>query len=250
LTFLNNTFSDLDLSPYQRDLANFKNEMQNYMNKKVYLLASVIEKIAPAGNALTHFISFFVIMPISFFYFLRDWKAMSSAIFECIPNRQRDICLEVAVVIRTSLQNFLGGQMYVALILSAYYTAALFAADLEDRVFFGILSGVASFVPCIGALFSFALVVFINATALTLTKLYMLVASYFVGQFLETYLLYPHFIGKKTKLHPLWILFSFFAGLELKGIIGVLMAIPLTAVARAVIVFAVDKFKSTQAYKQ
>jgi predicted PurR-regulated permease PerM len=73
---------------------------------------------------------------------------------------------------------------------------------------------------------------------------------YFVGQFIEGYVLYPRLVGRKINLHPLWVLFSFFAGINLGGITGVLIAIPSAAVIRSLMEFAIKKFKSTQAYKQ
>jgi predicted PurR-regulated permease PerM len=93
-------------------------------------------------------------------------------------------------------------------------------------------------------------VLFISVPTLTLTKLHVILAIYVAGQFIEGYILSPKFVGKRTGLHPLWILFSFFAGIQLGGIMGVLIAIPAAAVIRNLIKFAVHKFKASQAYKQ
>jgi predicted PurR-regulated permease PerM len=112
------------------------------------------------------------------------------------------------------------------------------------------MSGMFSFIPLVGALLSCLIIVFVSVPILTLSKLCIILATYFVGQFIEGYVLYPRFVGKKTGLHPLWILFSFFAGMKLCGIVGVLIAIPLAAVIRSLIGFSIDKFKATYAYKQ
>ncbi len=250
VSFINKTFSSVSISQHYIDISSVKIEIQQYLDKKVYILASIVEQIASKREAIASFFSFFIIMPISFFYFLKDWNHMNAYFYKCVPHQHRKIFSEISIMIRKTFKNFLNGQFYVAVALSIYYSISLLTVGTEHNVYLGILSGILSFIPFIGALFACILVLFISVPFLTMAKFYIIITIYFVGQFVEGYLLYPRFVGKKTGLHPLWILFSFFAGIELNGIIGVLIAIPSAAVIRNLIGFAIHKFKSTQAYKQ
>ena len=234
----------------QDDVNAFKKEMQKYLDKKVYIFASIVSKIASRGEEIRNFFSFFIVMPISFFYFLKDWDPMMEYIHGCIPQRHRHVFTTICKIVRKTLRNFLHGQFYVVAALSAYYTISLKLIGIEHYVLLGIISGVLSFIPLLGALLSCVLVMLMSSPMLTMMKLYVIMAIYFVGQFAEGYVLYPKFVGKKTGLHPLWILFSFFAGIKLQGVVGVLISIPSAAVIRNLIGFAINKFKSTQAYKQ
>ena len=189
-------------------------------------------------------------MPISLFYFLKDWNRMSDFIFSCVPIQHRRTLLEISYIIRRTVRNFLYWQFYIVFTLFAYYAATLRFVSVDNSMYLAIASGLFSFIPFIGCLFSCFLVIFVSIPVMTLSKFYSIVAIYFIGQFIEGYILYPHFVGKKTGLHPLWILFSFFAGVELKGIIGVLIAIPSAAVVRSLCSYAIRKFKATQTYKQ
>jgi predicted PurR-regulated permease PerM len=248
IEFFNNVFYSLNIS--SADLHNFKLEIQQYLDKKVYIFASIVEGIAAKRATIWNFLSSLMIMPLSFFYFLKDWTFIKKNVSECVPMRHRDTLMEVSVIIRKTLKNFLHGQFYVVVALSVYYSISLWGVGIDYHEILGIISGMFSFVPLLGALFSLFLVVFVSVPILTLTKLYIIIAVYFFGQFIEGYVLYPRFVGKKTGLHPLWILFSFFAGVELNGTVGVLIAIPSAAVIRNLLSFAIDKFKTTQAYKQ
>lgn len=249
ISYMNDTMYFVNID--QSDIHNFKHEMQKYLNKRMYIFASIVGKIASKGEQIRNFLSFFIVMPISFFYFLRDWNQMIKYIHNCIPQRNRDTFIMISKIIRKTLSNFLHGQFYVVTTLSAYYLIALWLMGVEHYAVLGIISGMFSFIPLIGALFSFVLVIFLSAPImLTATKLYVIMLIYFIGQFAEGYILYPKFVGKKTGLHPLWILFSFFAGIKLQGIIGVLISIPSAAVIRSLIGFAMEKFKTTQSYKQ
>ncbi|MDR1334688.1 MAG: AI-2E family transporter [Holosporaceae bacterium] len=249
ISFLNNSFSSLNIDQYHVDVANLEKELQEYLSKNIFMIGSLMDRLASTGNAIRNFVSFFLIMPISFFYFLRDWNKMTFLVRNCLPSRQREIFVAITVLIRTTFQKFFNGQFKIALVLALFYATSLYATGLSNYILLGITSGMSSFVPFVGAFFSFLLVILINAPLLTLAKMYLLIAIYMVGQFLESYLLYPHFVGKKVGLHPLWMMFSFFAGLQLGGIVGVLIAIPLTSVLRSLISFFISRLKVTPSYK-
>ncbi|MDR0677236.1 MAG: AI-2E family transporter [Holosporaceae bacterium] len=250
ISFLDRTFSSIDFMEYKPEIASIKLEIQKYLDQKVYILASIIGEIASRKDIIGSFFSFFVIMPVSFFYFLRDWNTLIFYIHNSIPKRQKYIVTEVSSIIRSTFSSFLHGQFYVAMILSVYYVSVLWLVGIKSYIYMGIISGLFSFIPFIGAVFSCILTVFVSTTTLNLTKFYIILATYSIGQLMEGYILSPKFVGKRTGLHPLWILFSFSAGIQLGGVTGVLLAIPLAAVIRNLIKFAIGKFKSSQIYKQ
>jgi predicted PurR-regulated permease PerM len=247
-SFLNNAFS---LSGgYGNEIKSLKLEIQKYLDQKIYIFASIMGEIASKREAITGFLSFLIITPISFFYFLRDWHDLTNYMHNCIPSRQKNTLLEATDIIRQTFTNFFHGQFYVVMILFAYYTLLLSLVKIDNYVYLGILSGLFSFIPSIGAVFSCILVIFVSVFTLTTTKLYMILTIYMAGQFIEGYILSPKFVGKRTGLHPLWILFSFLAGIQLWGVIGALIAIPLAAIIRNLLGFTMHKFKASQAYKQ
>lgn len=248
ISFMNDKFPSINIS--ESDIFSLKSEIQKFLDQKIYFLASVIEGLASRGKAITKFFSFFVVMPVSLFYFLKDWNRMRSFIFGCIPLQQRRAVVEIAYIIRKTVTSFFYWQFYIVFWLFVYYAATLSFVLEDSSTYLAITSGLLSFIPFIGCVFSCFLVVFVSIPVMTLTKFYCIIAIYFVGQFIEGYVLYPHFVGRKTGLHPLWILFSFFAGAELNGIIGVLIAIPSAAVIRSLCSYSINKFKATQAYKE
>jgi predicted PurR-regulated permease PerM len=250
VAFLNDTSNKTDMGYSFIDVNNLKIEMQKYLNQKIHIFASIIEIIASKGDIIKNLLSFIIIMPISFFYFLKDWHYMVQHIYECIPYRYKKTSVEISIIIKRTLRNFFHGQFYVVAFLSLYYSILLRLIGVEHYIALGMISGILSFIPTIGALFSCIVVIFISIPSINSMKLYMIFSAYFLGQIIEGYVLFPKFVGKKTGLHPLWILFSFFAGIQLKGTIGALLAIPSAAVIRSLVRFAVDKFKSSQEYKQ
>lgn len=248
INFLNE--ANISVDPSRPEFLNLKLEIQKYLDQKAHIIASIVEKVASKGNVIVGFFSFFFIMPISFYYFLKDWQKMSHFIYRMIPNRHKKIAVEAATIARTSLNSFFKGQFCVVGVLYVYYSLLLYLLGIKHFISLGFISGLFSFIPCIGAVFSFLMVIFVSLTYLTVTKIYILLAIYTIGQFIEGYILSPNLVGRKTGLHPLWILFSFFAGIELKGVVGVLIAIPLATVVRNLLYFIMAKVRSSQFFKE
>jgi len=68
------------------------------------------------------------------------------------------------------------------------------------------------------------------------------------GQALESYFLTPTLVGGKVGLHPVWIIFGMLAGAALFGFVGVLIAVPVTAVIGVLIRFATDRYLKSSYY--
>ena len=52
-----------------------------------------------------------------------------------------------------------------------------------------------------------------------------------VGQFLEGNMLYPKLVGQSININPVWLMFALFAFALLFGFVGLLLAVPLAAIA-------------------
>ena len=58
---------------------------------------------------------------------------------------------------------------------------------------------------------------------------------FIIGQFIESYYLTPKYIGKNVGLHPVIIIFSLLVGGNIFGLLGVLLAVPFTAILLSLI---------------
>ncbi len=250
LKFVDQFISSETMAPYQNEIESLKQELQKYSDQKLLILTSVLKEIVSQKNTIAGWMSFWIIAPVSFYYFARDWERFSSKVYNVIPRRQHELITEIFLIIRKSFRRFFHAQFSVVAVLFAYYSASLWAIGIDHSLFFGLFSGLLSFIPFIGAIISCFIVIFLSVSSLTVTKLWILIIVYALGQFVEGYILSPKFVGKGTGLHPLWILFAFFAGFKLLNILGVLISIPVIAMLRDLINFAIYKFKSSQLYKQ
>lgn len=124
------------------------------------------------------------------------------------------------------------GQVIIALILAVLFSAGFFLIDLRFSLLLGTLVGLLNLVPFLGTIF--AVVVVLPMAFLQpdggLAMLGLATAVMIVVQLAQDYFLTPRIQGRETGLHPMAIIVSlFFWGTALGGILGMILAIPLTA---------------------
>ena len=80
------------------------------------------------------------------------------------------------------------------------------------------------------------------------TSILMVLGIFFVGQFLEGYVLAPKLVGESIGLHPVWLMFALFAFGYLFGFVGLLMAVPLAAAIGVLARFALRQYLESPLY--
>jgi predicted PurR-regulated permease PerM len=106
---------------------------------------------------------------------------------------------------------------------------ALFGFDLAVPI--GVFTGLAFFIPYLG--FGLGMVLAVLAGALQFGGWYgilVVVGVYGLGQLVESFYLTPRLVGERIGLHPLAVIFALLAFGQLFGFLGVLIALPSSAV--------------------
>ncbi|MFD2273582.1 AI-2E family transporter [Undibacterium arcticum] len=148
-----------------------------------------------------------------------------------VPRRWAARTVAMAQEVDGLLAQYLRGQLLVMLILAAYYSVALTIAGFDVALPVGIVTGLLVFIPYLG--FGIGLVLALIAAALQFTGLHGLVAVaiiYSIGQVLEGFFLTPRLVGERIGLHPLVVIFALLAFGQLFGFVGVLLALPASAI--------------------
>ena len=182
------------------------------------------------GLALFNLLSLLVITPIVAFYFLRDWDILVARFDALLPRDKVEVIRTQLSLIDRSLSGFFRGAGLVCLCLAVFYATALSILGVQFGLLIGLVSGLLSFVPYVGALLGFLTGVAVAVVQFQEWVPVLWVAAVFmIGQVGEGYILTPRLIGDRIGLHPLWLLFSLMAGGVLMGFVGLLLAIPVAA---------------------
>ena len=196
---------------------------------------SVMSSLKLGGSVAFAIVGNAVLIPVALFYLLMDWNRFVARVLEFVPPHLRATYDSFTDEADCVLGQYLRGQLLVMAVLSAFYSVglALFGLDLAMPI--GIFTGLAIFVPYLG--FGLGLILALLAGLLEFATtvgpnkaLIMVAVVYGLGQLIESLFLTPRLVGERIGLHPLAVIFALLAFGQLFGFVGVLVALPASAV--------------------
>ncbi len=211
--------------------------------------ASFIERLLTSGLALANVVAFVIVTPVVSFFLLRDWDRIIARIDEWLPRRHAETIREQARLIDRTLAGFVHGQVLVGVVDAVYYSIALSFTGLDFAVIIGIIVGVLSFIPFAGVATGLVLALGLGLAQFGwTTRLLVLLAIFAAGYAAESNILSPRLVGGRVHLHPVAVIFAFFAFWSLFGFIGLLLAVPVAAVIGVLVRFAIERYLASPLY--
>ncbi|MEM8484606.1 MAG: AI-2E family transporter [Bacteroidota bacterium] len=170
-----------------------------------------------------------LVIPFVAFFFLRDATKMSRGILQLVPNRYFEVTLSIAAKIETNLGRYLRGLLLQCTYVAIVASILLSFTDLNYALVVGIFTGVANSIPYFGP---FMGLIAGSLVAIAQTGDFSLIPGLLIAmgltQMVDNILIQPFIFSKAAQTHPLVILFVVLIGAQLAGIVGMLIAIPLT----------------------
>jgi len=214
------------------DTASIKAFMLKYLNANLEeWTATALSSARIGGSILLAVVGNAFLVPMVLFYLLMDWKSLRQRLAGLIPPRMRERAHGFIDECDSVLGQYLRGQLSVMVALAIYYSAglALFGFDLAVPV--GVFTGLAVFIPYVG--FGLGLTLALISAVLQFTGWHGLIGVavvFGIGQLLESFLLTPRLVGERIGMSPLTVIFALLAFGHLFGFVGVLIALPVSAV--------------------
>ena len=228
------------------DAATVKVFVFKYLNANVEeALASVLTSVKLGGSAAFALIGNVILIPVALFYLLMDWSRFVGQVGELIPARLRGVTRSFLQEADGVLGQYLRGQLLVMLSLAIFYSVGLALFGLDLALPIGVFTGLAIFVPYVGfgvglVLATLAGLLEFSATSGVTYTCIMVAVVYGIGQLIESLILTPRLVGERIGLHPLAVIFALLAFGQLFGFIGILIALP----ASAVLLVAIRRVKA------
>lgn len=213
--------------------------------------ATFASYVSRSGFAVIALIVNLVLVPILTFYFLRDWDTLVARVHALIPRDYVATVTRLAKESDESLGGFLRGQFLVMLGQGAFYAVGLQLIGLRLGILVGLVAGLISFVPYLGATVGAILMLLaalVQAQGIDWQLLILGTVVFTAGQLLESYVLTPRLVGDRIGLHPVAVIFAVLAGGQLFGFVGMLIALPVAAVANVLLRFAHERYQASRLY--
>ncbi len=214
------------------DVASVKAFVLKYLNANVEDgISALLSSLKVGGSLALTIVGNAILIPVALFYLLMDWENFVERAVQLVPPRMRSAYDSFISEADEVLGQYLRGQMLVMLILAVYFTIGLSLFGLDLALPIGVFTGLAIFVPYVG--FGVGLVLALLAGLLefaSIKAVVMVAVVYGAGQLIESLYLTPRLVGERIGLHPLAVIFALLAFGQLFGFVGVLIALPASAV--------------------
>lgn len=192
-----------------------------------------------------------LLIPFFVYYLLSDYQAMRARIDRLIPPRHRAVTSGLMTQINRVLSSYVRSQLLIAFVMGLLYALGFAALRVPLAFTLGMLSGVLNFVPYLGTLIG--IVLSLSFTALDgagAARLLGVVAIFIIVQSIEGYYLTPKLLGSRLNIHPLWLLAGLVIAGNLFGLLGIILAVPVIAIAKVVFVFLEEAYQRSSFYRR
>lgn len=195
------------------------------------LAEQVLASLRIGGSAALAVLGNLVLTPIVAYYLLLDWSRLVERTKAFVPPRWQSSTQRFLNETDEVLGQYLRGQVLVMGILSVFYSVGLAMVGLDLALPIGVFTGLAVFVPYLG--FGLGMLLGLLAALLqfqSLTGVLLVALVYAIGQVVESMYLTPRLLGERIGLHPIAVIFALMAFGHVFGFVGVLIALPASAV--------------------
>ena len=233
------------------DVASIKATVLKYLNANYEeAFSSLLSSLKLGGSFALALIGNAVLIPVALFYLLMDWDKFVARLLELVPTPMRAGVDSFTDEADAVLGQYLRGQLLVMLIMAGFYAIGLALFGLDLALPIGIFTGLAMFIPYLG--FGLGLILAVLAGLLqfaSLKALVMVAVVYGIGQVIESLFLTPRLVGERIGLHPLAVIFALLAFGQVFGFVGVLIALPASAVLLVGIRRMKEHYMASKLYK-
>lgn len=232
--------------------ANIPNLVQNFINEYIDMekvqealnfenISNIIKEGVPqiwnflAGsmNVLISIFASFIVL-LYMFFILIDYETLSNGWVKYIPKKQRSITYQIFCDVKDGMNRYFRGQALIATCVGILFAIGFLIIDFPLAIGFGLFIGLLNMVPYL------QLIALIPTVILALLKaaatgqnfwwiLFLAIIVFCVVQVIQDMVITPKIMGKAMGMNPAIILLSLSIWGSLMGIIGMIIALPLTS---------------------
>nr|WP_244981605.1 AI-2E family transporter [Corallococcus exercitus] len=190
------------------------------------------------------------VVPVLAFFFLQDYPRLMGRIQDLLPRRSVALVSQRFREVDEVLSAFVQGQLTVGAILSVLYAVGLSVARIDLAIAIGLIAGFGNMVPYLGT--GIGVVLAVLGVLLSWQgpwQLAVVAATFIIGQLAEGFVITPRVVGEKVGLAPVAVIIAVLAFGELFGFVGILLAVPASAILKVVLSVVIQRYRRTQLYK-
>lgn len=193
-----------------------------------------VQRVMSSLGAVLAAIAIISVLPVVHYYTLKDYPFIKRRLFELFPTfgGRRDYLIEAGSIVG----NYLRGQLLICAIAGFNMSVALILFDIPFALLIGIVGGLLNLIPNMG-------IIITNVLGITIGLIFgdpwywdviIIVSVLFAQSLLEQTVLTPNIMSHSVGIHPVLVILSLFVFGYFMGWIGLLIAVPVTALIMTV----------------
>lgn len=195
------------------------------------IIGAVLNFISSISNIITQIINALLI-PFLTFYLLKDFPKIIKKSKSLIPNDHQDTITNYFIRVDKLMGKYLRGALVVAFIHGILAGLLLWTFGIQYPLVLGFIVGTLSLIPYVGLIISLilGLIVALFSGDPVWLKIVIVLGIFGSLHILEASVLSPNILGRQVGLHPVLLVLSLLVFGYFFGFIGLILAIPTTAI--------------------
>jgi predicted PurR-regulated permease PerM len=206
---------------------NIQSSITAFLNGLTGSIGSVLSAVANIALLV-------VIIPLIFFYMLKDGHKFPEAVAQLLPQEYSADVLALLKEINKTIAKYISGQALVCLFVGTFTFIGYLLIGLPYAFLLGVTAAVTNIIPYLGPYIGLIPAAIIGLTV-SPAKALLVCAVVLVVQQVESNIISPNVLGKTLDMHPLTILFLLLAVGKISGVLGMILAIPTYAVVKTIV---------------
>jgi predicted PurR-regulated permease PerM len=223
-------------------IANFLNSLSAQLGQ------TAAGAFAALGSFIGSAVAIVTVVVVSFYLTLQE-KALEKLVRSMSPKKYEDTAIELTRKIQEKMGAWLRGQLLLGLIIFGITYVGLTIMGVEYALTLALIAGILELIPIVGpviAAIPAVILAFVQEPILALAVLVFFIA---VQQF-ENHVLVPKIMQRAVGLNPVIVIVVILIGAQLLGVLGALVAVPLTTAIAIFMRYYFDDFYKRRGHKQ
>jgi predicted PurR-regulated permease PerM len=213
-----------------------------------HVLQAPSELMSTAAQ-LVKTIVFIALVPIVAFFLLRDWHQLVQGLESFVRASRRRSIEQFVRTADEILRHYIHGQLLVMAAVGIMYIIGYEVTGISLALVLGLLAGVVFVIPFASFVLSGLPALLISIVQFhDLLHPLLIVLTIAISELVGNGLLTPLLVGRFVRVHPAAVLLFIFAGGALFGVLGMILALPLAAMATGWVVRLADDVHSAASY--
>ena len=177
--------------------------------------------------------AYLLLIPVLAIFFLRDGDHIADAFTRIVfPEDSRETVRAITAELHNMLTEYIRAQAILCGLSFAFYSTAMLILSFPHAVALATLGGILEFIPAAGWMTTAALI--IGVGVVNHSHWMFMILLLVIWRVTQNYFTYPRIMGRELEIHPLAAIFAVLVGAEIGGIVGIYLAVPVTAALHVV----------------